>query len=288
MKTSTYSYLLILAMLLWAGGWSALKILTHDLSVDVIVFWRFFIMSLSFLPILYFLKIPLVLGKSNLKYVVGSSLLNITFMFFSFVGIKNGFAGGGSVIITTLSPVMTFLLVALVFRKRLANLQYFGLAIGILGGAVMLQLNDMNLFLNSSNIFFLLCALVWAALTLLSQHSQKHIHPVHFSFLISVFASIVTFIYAYHSDLLSIFNQGAKFWVALIYLAVLGQSVATTIFFMASGKLGSEKTSSFMFLVPVFALFIAWLILDEPLQLHIIIGGAISMAAVLFINKKSI
>ncbi len=288
MKTSTYSYLLILAMLLWAGGWSALKILTHDLSVDVIVFWRFFIMSLSFLPILYFLKIPLVLGKSNLKYVVGSSLLNIAFMFFSFIGIKHGFAGGGSVIITTLSPVMTFLLVALIFKKRLRNLQYFGLAIGIFGGAIMLQLNDLSLFLNSSNIFFLLCALVWAALTLLSQHSQKHIHPIHFSFLISVFASIVTFIYAYNSDLLSVFNQGAKFWVALIYLAVLGQSVATTIFFMASGKLGSEKTSSFMFLVPVFALFIAWLILDEPLQLHIVIGGAISMIAVLFINKKSI
>ncbi len=288
MKTSTYSYLLILAMLLWAGGWSALKILTHDLSVDVIVFWRFFIMSLSFLPILYFLKIPLVLGKSNLKYVVGSSLLNIAFMFFSFVGIKYGFAGGGSVIITTLSPVMTFLLVALVFRKRLANIQYFGLAIGIFGGVIMLQLSDMSLFLNSSNIYFLLCALVWAALTLLSQHSQKHIHPIHFSFLISVFASIVTFIYAFNSDLLSVFNQGAKFWVALIYLAVLGQSVATTIFFMASGKLGSEKTSSFMFLVPVFALFIAWLILDEPLQLHIVIGGAISMIAVLFINKKSI
>ncbi|MCX6075322.1 MAG: DMT family transporter [Campylobacterales bacterium] len=288
MKTSTYSYLLILAMLLWAGGWSALKILTNDLSVDVIVFWRFFIMSLSFLPILYFLKIPLVLGKSNLKYVVGSSLLNIAFMFFSFVGIKHGFAGGGSVIITMLSPVMTFLLVALVFRKRLANIQYFGLAIGMFGGVIMLQLSDMSLFLNSSNIYFLLCALVWAGLTLLSQHSQKHIHPIHFSFLISVFASFVTFFYAFNSDLLSVFNQGAKFWVALIYLAVLGQSVATTIFFMASGKLGSEKTSSYMFLVPVFALFIAWLILDEPLQLHIVVGGAISMIAVFFINKKII
>lgn len=74
----------------------------------------------------------------------------------------------------------------------------------------------------------------------------------------------------------------------MIYLAVLGQSVATTIFFMASGKLGSEKTSSYMFLIPIFALFIAWFVLDEPLQTHIIIGGAISMLAVVFINKKNI
>jgi len=83
-----------------------------------------------------------------------------------------------------------------------------------------------------------------------------------------------------------VFEQGWEFWVALLYLAVLGQSVATTIFFMASGKLGSQKTSSFMFLVPIFALLSAWLILNEPIELHIVVGGFISMLAVYFINKK--
>ena len=82
------------------------------------------------------------------------------------------------------------------------------------------------------------------------------------------------------------FEQDSKFWIALIYLAVFGQTIATTIFFMASGKLGSEKTSSFMFLVPLFALISAWLILDEPIQTHIIIGGTISIIAVYFINKR--
>lgn len=288
MKNSTYSYLLILSMFLWGGGWSALKIITPDVSVDIIVFWRFFIMTLSFVPILFFLKKPLVLNRSNLKYVALSSVLNIAFMVSSFFGIKYGFAGAGSVIITTLSPVMTFLLVAIIFRKRLQNLQYFGLLIGLIGGAVMLQLNDINQFLNSSNIYFLLSALIWAGVTILSQHSNKHIHPIHYSFLISVVASLVSFIYAFNSDLLIVFDQGAKFWISLVYLAVLGQTVATTIFFMASGKLGSEKTSSFMFLIPVFALFIAWITLDEPIQPHIIIGGAISMLAVVFINKKNI
>lgn len=287
MKNPAYSYLLVFSMFLWGGGWSALKILTPHLSVDVIIFWRFFIMSLSFLPILYFLKIPLVINRSNLKYVAASSVLNIGFMVFGFFGIKYGLAGAGGVIITTLSPVMTFLLAAVLFRKRLQNTQYFGLALGVLGGAVMLRLNDASLFFNGSNIYFLLCALIWAGVTLLSQYSNKHIHPVHYSFLISVISTIATFIYAFDSDLLSVFDQDSKFWAAMLYLAVLGQSVATTIFFMASGKLGSEKTSSYMFLIPVFALLIAWLVLDEPVQLHIIIGGAISTAAVLFINKKT-
>ena len=279
---------MLLAMLLWGGGWTALKILTYELPMDVIIFWRFFFMSLSFLPILYFFKKPLVLTKDSLKYVAGSSVLNIAFMVSSFMGIKYGYAGAGSVIITTFSPIMTFLLVALLFRKKLQNKQYFGLLLGIVGGYILLQLNNPSLFFNSSNIYFLLCAALWAGVTILSQHSQKHIHPIHYSFLISVVATFVTFVYAYNANLMAVFSQGLEFWIAMIYLAVLGQSVATTIFFIASGKLGSEKTSSFMFLVPLFALASAWLILDEPLELHILVGGGVSMLAVYFINKKHI
>jgi drug/metabolite transporter (DMT)-like permease len=284
MKEKHYTYLLILAMLLWGGGWSALKILTYSSTIEVIVFWRFFLMSLSFLPILYFFKIPLTLNTKSLSFIAGSSILNIAFMVSSFLGIKHGLAGAGSVIITTLSPIMTFLLVAIIFKKQLLFKQYFGLSLGLIGGVILLQLNNIELFFNGSNIYFLLCALVWAGVTILSQYSHKHIHPIHYSFFISVVATISSFIYAYNSNLLSVFSQGSEFWIALIYLAVLGQSVATTIFFMASGKLGSEKTSSFMFLVPLFALFTAWLLLDEAMQPHILIGGTLSLFAVYFIN----
>ena len=286
MQEKYFAYLMLLAMFFWGGGWTALKILTYNLPMDVIIFWRFFLMSLAFIPIIYYFKIPLKPNLGALKFILGSSILNIAFMVSSFLGIKYGYAGAGSVIITTFSPIMTFLLVAILFRNKLQTRQYFGLLLGLIGGYILLELNDFSLFLNSSNLYFLLCALIWAGVTVLSQHSQKHIHPIYYSFAISLIATLVTFLYAKDSDLLAVFHQGATFWTALIYLAVFGQTIATTIFFISSGRLGSEKTSSYMFLVPLFALFSAWLILDEPMQLHIIIGGAISMLAVYFINKR--
>jgi len=273
-------------MLLWGGGWTALKILTYELPMDVIIFWRFFIMSISFLPILYFFKEPISLNKNSLKFILSSSVLNIAFMVSSFFGIKYGLAGAGSVIITSLSPIMTFLLVAILFKNKVSSLQFVGLIIGLIGGYIILELNDISLFFDGSNIYFLLCAFIWAGVTILAQKSHEHIHPIHYSFFISVVSTIVAFIYAFNANLSAVFDQGVNFWIALIYLAVLGQTLATTIFFMASGKLGSQKTSSFMFLVPIFALLSAWIILDEPIQMHIIVGGFISMVAVLFINKK--
>lgn len=286
MNTNYFTYLLIFAMLLWGGGWSALKVLTQTQPMDTIVFWRFFLMSLSFLPILYFLKIPIHITKRNFRYIIMSSILNIAFMIFSYLGIKNGLAGAGSVIITTLSPIITIILTIIFFKKRLIYLQAFGIFFGLLGGFIMLELNDISLFLSSDNIYFLIAAVIWAGITILAQYSHLHIHPIHYSFAISVVATIVSFIYVFNSNFLSVLDEGYLFWFSLLYLAIFGQTIATTIFFMASGKLGSQKTSSFMFLVPFFALFIAWIVLDEEMQLHIIIGGILSVIAVFFINKK--
>jgi drug/metabolite transporter (DMT)-like permease len=286
MPSIPYHYYLILAMFLWGGGWSALKIIAEHQPMEVIVFWRFFIMTLSFLPILYFIKEPIRLGKKNLTFIFGSTALNIGFMISSYFGVRYGSAGSAGVIITTLSPVMTFLLIALIFRKRLFNIQYFGLFIGVMGGVIMLELHNYQNFFLGANLYFLLCALLWAGVTMLSQHSQMYIHPVHYSFFISVVATFFTFFYGYKDNLLAVFDEGARFWSALIYLAVLGQSVATTIFYIASGRLGSERTSSFMFLVPLFALLVAYIFLDEPLEFHIVVGGTLSMVAVYFINKK--
>jgi len=274
-------------MFLWGGGWSALKLLTPYVSMEVLVFWRFFIMSLSFIPILFYLKQALKLNIQSIQFIIGSTLLNISFMIFSYYGVSYGLAGSASVIITTLSPLFTFILAAYIGKKTIPQKQLLGLFIGFVGGAVMLHISSFELFLESGHLFFLLCALVWAGVTLLAQYSHAHLHPIHYSFYISLTATILSFFYALNSDLSSVFSQGIEFWIALLYLAIFGQSIATTIFFVASGKLGSSQTSSFMFLVPVFALFIAALVLDESLQVHILLGGGLSLIALYLINTKS-
>ncbi|MBN2870836.1 MAG: EamA family transporter, partial [Campylobacterales bacterium] len=58
-----------------------------------------------------------------------------------------------------------------------------------------------------------------------------------------------------------------------------------TIYFIASGKMGSGRASSYMFLVPVCALASSYVLLDEIPSVPLLIGGAISMMAVYLINR---
>jgi len=286
MQPKHFSYLIIFAMLLWGAGWPALKVLTHSLAPEVVSFWRFFLMIFAFAPILIYLGRPLSLSRASLKYIIPSAVLNVLFMIFAFLGVKYGTAGGGGVIITTLSPVMTFFLVSLLVKKALPKEQVLGLVLGFVGGMVMLKITSLYRHFNGAEIYFLLCALDWAVLTVISQRSQRVIHPVHYSFFIAIFASAMLFFIALPYRINAVFEEGPGFWSALLYLTVFGQTIATTIYFIASGKLGSAHASSYMFLVPLFALVTSWLLLDEPIELHILIGGAVTLFGVYLINRS--
>lgn len=277
---------MLLAMLLWGGGWTALKILTESVSVEVVSLWRFIIMFLSFIPILFFIKAPLHLPKKGVKYILSSSVLNILFMFFAYLGVQASTAGNGGVIITILSPLFTFMLTIFILDQRHSGLQYVGLTIGLIGGVIMLNLHSLELFIHSGSFYFVLAAMTWAAITLNAQKSHLHINPIHYSFFISAISMLILFIVALPYNISIVFEQDSRFWIALLYLGILGQTVATTIFFIASGRLGSARASSFMFLVPIFALLISNIVLDEVIQIHIVIGGLISLISVYLVNSK--
>jgi drug/metabolite transporter (DMT)-like permease len=284
-----FAGLIILAMVLWGIGWPALKVVTASVDAEVVTFWRFFIMTLAFLPVLAWWKKPLRLSKKAALIIVASALLNAAFMFLSFWGVEAGTAGAGGVIITTFSPVLTALLTIWFFNAKVTRGQWLGLAVGILGSLVMLEAWNLEV-LRGGNLYFLLSALVWAALTLLSQKSHLHLEPVHYSFLLAVSATAVTFPVALPSGIWAVFEQDWRFWTALLYLGVMGQTVASTIYFVASGKIGSSAASSYMFLVPLSALLASYVILGEVPSLWLLIGGTISSVAIYIVNagKKKV
>ena len=286
MHAKHFSYLLVLAMFFWGAGWPALKVLTYSLPLEVVSFWRFFLMIFAFIPILIYLKKPPVLNLEALKYVLPSALLNVLFMVFAFIGVQKGFAGSGGVIITTLSPVLTFMLVSLLFKKHPPKMQLVGLVVGFVGGLIMLKVTTLLSDFNGAEFYFLLCALVWAVLTVISQRSHSVIHPVHYNFYIAIFATIILLFIALPYDIMAVKDEDATFWSALLYLAIFGQTIATTIYFIASGKLGSAHASSYMFLVPLFALVTSYILLGERVETHIVLGGGVTLLGVYLINRS--
>jgi drug/metabolite transporter (DMT)-like permease len=76
------------------------------------------------------------------------------------------------------------------------------------------------------------------------------------------------------------------FWLNVFFSSAIVTSLATTMYFYTTTRLGAEKASSFIFLVPFAAAISAWIFLGERILPHTIIGGALGMVAVYMINKK--
>ncbi|QOG11720.1 DMT family transporter [Arcobacter sp. FWKO B] len=280
--------LMILAMSLWGGGWIANKLIVYEANILVLTFWRFFITLLTITPLFFFYKDKILLNIQVIKLTTTGALLNIAFMLVAFLGVMNGFAGSAGVIITTISPMVTYILASFLFGYIITQKHKLGLFLGFLGGLFMFEIwkFDILRLINDGSLYFIFAAIIWSLVTINSQQASKHINIIHYTIILTFIATIILFFVALPFGLLVIFEKDFTFWLALIYISSFGQGIATTIYYFASSKLGSANTSSYMFIIPVSALFFSYLILDEVPNLFLIIGGIVNMLALYIITKK--
>ena len=277
---------MLLAMTAWGASWPSGKMIADAAAPEVLIFWRFTLTFLTFIPIMILIKKPLKLdGKSLLQVALGSIFI-IAYNKFYFTGLRYGLAGAGGVLVTTLNPIFTFLLMIIFFRQKISSRETVGILLGLTGGLILVEIwgISLNRLLLSGNLFFILAALSWASLSITSQRSGNYMSTLVFSFYVFGFAAVIDFFLALPCGILAPLKFGMVFWLNLVYLSLFATTFATTIYFFAAAKIGSHRASSYIFLVPFSAVLISWMVLDERPKISTILGGIIAVFAVYLIN----
>jgi len=288
-RTKTFHVLMSLAMLIWGGSWVSAKLIAGMLPSQVLVFYRFLFTFLCYGAVLIIIREKPRLSRRSFVQIILATLFYVMYSQLFFAGLRTGFAGIGGVLVTTLNPIFTFIIASSLFKRSVTWREIGGLMIGICGGGVILRIWDLDtrLLLESGNLFFLLAAFVWASLTVSSQHAQKDLSVWTYSFYINGFATVFQIPFAAPEGITGVFHLGPFFWAQMTYLSLISTTFATTIYFYATDKLGPRRASSFTFLVPLCAIVMSWLILDEKPGISIIAGGIIAIIAVYIINYKT-
>ena len=163
-----------------------------------------------------------------------------------------------------------------------------GLCIGFTGGFILLKVWNISFenLVASGNLFFVLAALLWALLTILSRKIQEHISVFVFSFYTFGIACVEYFFLSIPHGLFDVASYSSSlFWLNIFYLSAITNVLATIIYFVCTVKLSAEKTSSFIFLVPIVASSSSIFFLGEKLETQVIVGGFFAMSAVFLINN---
>jgi drug/metabolite transporter (DMT)-like permease len=280
---------MVLAMITWGYSWAGAKILGPYGDVSAKIFLRFFLASIALIPILLKYRIPFTFSKSGLQFILINAISLCSYNYFYFKSTHMGLAGVGGVLVTTLNPILTSTAVFCFVDKSVRLKDLIGLAIGFIGGSIIIRFweMDLNLMIQSGSLFYILASFSWVSVTLSSQKSKNHIHFLSYSFWSFVVAAGFSFLFCNLSDIAMTINYDRYFWINILSLSIIVMSFANTMYFFASSKIGAIKASSFIFIVPLTAIIFSKILLDEPIRLTTLMGGSLSIIAIYLINKKN-
>ena len=278
--------LLFFAMVAWGGSWVNVKVLGHYVSAYEMIFLRFGITAVTMVPIIIWLKRSFKIDLKSFGLVVLTSVTLIAYMNFFYFGTKYGTASLGSAMVTPMIPVMTFLMLALMGSKKMTRKDTFSLALGAAGVLTMLHVwtFDKEHILVIQNLYFILAAISWAGLTILSSKSTK-ISPIVFTFYMYVVTVALVWLFFVNPSAIAYDTFDSIFWLNLALTAFAATTFANTIYFLGIEKLGAAEVSSFVFLVPFSAILLSMLFLDEKIDLFIVLGTLLSLWAVKRLNN---
>ena len=273
-----------LAMFSWAIAWTNAKIVGEYLSYSNIIFFRFLLGFLSLLPFIVIKK--KILPKINdFKYILIPSLLFFFYNIAFFKGTHYGLAGKGGVLVTTLNPLCTILIMSLI-NKKIINREFVGMFFGIIGGFIIMNLHNEGIanILNINNIYFIICAITWGIMTISISYAQKYIDPYMFICLCYFFTMIISLPFINLSEI-DVNKLDFRFYLNFILVSIGAMSFGTSIYIYTTPILGPTKVSVFIFSVPFIAMGTANLFLNEPFTINIIIGGMLSLLSIYIVNK---
>lgn len=290
-KPANQSYLvsgMVLSMLLWGISWPSGKVLTRYCSVVNFSVYRYLIVIVVMLLLLRVTRTSLAVSRKGLLPVIASGMLLAGYSYFFFMGIKTGSPGAGGVLVTTMNPIMAYAIGIILSRKAPSRREGYGLLLGSIAGAVLLHIWERKTsILDSGNLFFLLAALIWSTMSKITAKGGRYGTSLGFSFwqYVVTFLCLLPFMEGAEAQQ-AIHITDAIFWINLFFSAAIVTAGATTMYFYTTTKLGAEKASSFIFLVPVCAAASSWLLLGEQIKPHTIVGGALGIAAVYVMNAR--
>lgn len=280
---------MVFAMIFWGASWISTKVLTNYINEYELVFLRMGICFITLFPIIYFFKFSFKLDIKSFFLVLIASLVLTSYSISMFIGLKHGSAGFGGALVTTLIPINTFIIVAILSRKTISLKHSFALLLGAFGVLNMLNIWNFNLneIFSKDTLYFLLSSILWPILTLITAKAAK-IHAFVFTFYTYIISSVVLIIFFVDT---SIFERVVAFdfifWFNLFVITILSTTFATSIYFIGATKLGTKEVSSFIFLVPATALIIGAIFLGEKITLNTVIGTVFTIIAIYILNNLS-
>jgi drug/metabolite transporter (DMT)-like permease len=201
-----------------------------------------------------------------------------------FMGLKHIDAGRASLIIAN-NPIAITLVSALVFKERLTMLKVVGVLLSVSGAVVAITRGQWPLAgqvqLGAGEVFISGCVLSWVIYSLVGRSVMRMVPPFTAVTYATVIGTLMLLPMAIAEGVAGFWTAiSPTTWLSLFYLGALGTAVAFIWYYNGIRLIGPSAASQFINFVPVSAILLAGVLLDEPLTPSLVVGGGMVVSGV--------
>jgi drug/metabolite transporter (DMT)-like permease len=129
----------------------------------------------------------------------------------------------------------------------------------------------------------------WAFGSIYSRHARHGADPLLASSLQMLAGGLALAMAAtVHGELghIELAAVSARSWIAFVYLVIFGSLIAFSTFVWLMRHSTPARVSTYAYVNPVVAVFLGWLILDEPITARTLVASVVIIAAVVIITME--
>ena len=286
---------LTLVPLIWGGMFICGRIVAAQMAPATGALWRYVIASAALLCAHFALQggLPRMSVRQAAGLfamgATGVAIYNLCFM----VGMQSVSASRAALIVN-LNPALTALGAALLFGERLTRQRMAGAVMALLGAAVVIGHGNPWAVLSGqfsiADLLIFGCALSWTAYTLIGKSVLKGVSPLSATTCAALAGTALLALAALLMPApmavgITLPKASALGWVCLLFLGIPGTALAFVWFSQGVREIGPTRAAVFVNLTPVFAVALAHLLLNEPLEWSMLSGGTLVVAGVWLINR---
>jgi drug/metabolite transporter (DMT)-like permease len=209
----------------------------------------------------------------------------IPFFFFSYSAVNMG-AGLLSIMNATV-PIFTAMVGFLYFRQRLSQLGFAGLAVGLLGVAILMSESRDETGITSDLAIpsALFASILYGIAINLAAHKLQGVSGITITTGSLFFSSIILLPLAIISRP-DVIPEGV-IWLSVLSLGIVCTGFGYVLFYRLIGKIGSQRAITTTYLIPLFSIFWGSLLLGEALTASMFLGGVTILLGVALTTGRS-
>ncbi len=292
-----FLFLLALTNLMWSAQGTAVKYLENELGPIAITFLPFYLTTALLVPVLIWKRRtnPNAARPTRgdwwqfaMAGICGQVLAQLGMTW----GITKSLASNAA-ILNLLIPVITAVLASVLLRERVTKLRVVCLFLG-LAGVLLMSVQDLqqSSFLHSG--YLLGNILIFGGCTgsafynvyckgLLERFQEVEI--LIFSYVTASLASLPVLIWQEPDCLTRLAALNTQGWLAFAFLAIFMYGASMLLFFYVLQYLPVTVASMSLYLVPIFGVILAVLVVGEHLNAFMVAGAAVVLVSTVLIMK---